>query len=74
MRKPTNNFFKVLNEAIKYQNEYGVDTSNNRNEPFFKSLDDLNNDYTYKVEYNYIPKEVKRQKKLLKERVKAVTL
>lgn len=63
MRKPTNNFFKVLNEAIKYQNEYGVDTSNNRNEPFFKSLDDLNNDYTYKGEYSYVPKEVKRQTK-----------
>lgn len=68
MRKPTNNFFKVLNEAIKYQNEYGVDTSNNRNEPFFKSLDDLNNDYTYKGEYNYIPKEVKRQKKEIYKR------
>jgi hypothetical protein len=61
MRKPTNNFFKVLNEAIKYQNEYGVDTSKNQKEPFFKSLDDLNNDYTYKGEYSYIPKEVKRQ-------------
>ena len=63
MRKPSDNFFKVLNEAIKYQNEYGVDTSKNRQEPFFKSLDDLNNDYTYKGEYSYIPKEVKRQKK-----------
>ena len=64
MKKPTDKFFKILSEAVKNRNPYGVDTSDKEDNPFFKPLK-LERDYSYHGEYKEIPDKVKSERKKL---------
>ena len=63
MRKPSNKFFNLLNEAIKKSNPYGIDYTHDRSNPVLPLKELEKKDYSIQGEYKKIPDQFLKERK-----------